>query len=160
MIKAAKSSTKERAFGFLDPASERNVGFGYPALIQVGKSQEVELRKRRDEIFSLIEKRSIDVAADYNSSLRAFNLGASGLRSSQSYMNLLLRELQTGEELLDRPEFLNLVVETSRKVLRFRSNLISSQYSYLIAKSKLDRLTLNGYYQNLEAGIPRINEKR
>ncbi len=160
MIKAARNSTKERAFGFLDPASDRNIGFGYPALIQVGKSQEAELRKRRDEMFSLIEKRSIDVAADYNSSLRAFTLGTSGLRSSQGYMNLLLRELQTGEELLDRPEFLNLVVETSRKVLRFRLNLISAQYSYMIAKSKLDRLTLTGYYRNLEAGIPRINEKR
>lgn len=161
LIRAARNSTKERAFGFLDPSSSRSIGFGYPALIQVGKSQETELRKRRDEFFSLIEKRSIEVAADYNSSLRAFNLGSSGLRSSQSYMKLLLRELQTGEELLDRPEFLNLIIETSRKVLRFRSNLISSQYSFMIAKSKLDRLTLNGYYQNLEAGIPRIiNEKR
>lgn len=156
LVKASRNGIGERIFGFLDPTSDKNLGFGYPASIQIGKSRVAELQKRKNEIFSLVEKRSVDVASDFNASLRAYNLGSAGLKSSQAYLGLLLRELQSGDEILDRPEFLNLMIETSRKVLRFKSNLVSAQYSFMIAKSKIDRLLLSGYYQNLEAGIPQL----
>ncbi|OQW53836.1 MAG: hypothetical protein A4S09_06360 [Proteobacteria bacterium SG_bin7] len=156
LVKASRNGISERIFGFLDPTSDKNLGFGYPASIQIGKSRVAELQKRKNEIFSLVEKRSVDVASDFNASLRAYNLGSAGLKSSQAYLGRLLRELQSGDEILDRPEFLNLMIETSRKVLRFKSNLVSAQYSFMIAKSKLDRLLLSGYYQNLEAGIPQL----
>ena len=160
LVKASENSTNERAFGWLDPTSDKNIGFGYPASLQVGKSQEAELRKKQQQVFSLIAQRSVEVTSDYNAALRGFSLSASGLKSSRSYLSRLLRELQSGEELLDRPEFLNLVIETSRKVLKFRSNELASRYSFMIAKSKIDRLLLDGFYKNLEVGIPQINEER
>jgi len=159
LIKAAHASKKETIFGFLDPSSQGSIGFGYGASIRVAKSQENEIRKRREETLSLIEKRSADVVAEYNNALVSYQLAQSGLTSSRALLDRLNLKLASGQNLLDQPTFMVEFLESIQQILKFEGNRIGAIYFYLMAKSKLDRLLLQGYYQSLEDALPAVDTK-
>lgn len=154
LVQASRNLKKEVAFGFLDPSSDQFIGFGYGGQLRIGKSQENELKKRKNETLTLIELRSVDATTEFNNSLKSFRLADSGLKSGKAQLKRNLRRLVGGDDVLADSQFLENFILTADQVLKFEANRLSAIHAYLTAATKIDRLLLKGFYEDLESVIP------
>lgn len=154
LLEAAKHETGEIRFAFLSPDGSGSLGFGTASSIQIGKSRERELTVKKDETFSLIEQRAGQIAAEHNAALKAYKIAKRGLENSQKKMHWLITRHLSSDATLSETEFLNTLIEISNLLIVFSADQASSIAAYNIAKSKLDRLLLQGYYENLDVAIP------
>ncbi len=159
LLKASRYLTKSVLFSFLDPDGSASIGFGTPATFTVGKSQEHELQKRIDETYSLIELRSAQTAGEFNAALEAFALANTGLTTTLKRLDWLMQRHLNGDATLDEADFAEQVAGLQIKLIGFNADAITSVQAWQFAKSKLDRMLLNGYYHDLEVAIPEENKK-
>ncbi len=150
LIEASKKSKKVFAWGFLDPNSGDYLGFGYASQLNVGQSQERILASKRDETLSLIEQRVFLGSSEYNATLTSFNIARAGVATSQARLDRLNKRLRTGDEKIDDEYFVQELAESNQSLLKFSANELSAVHSYLISRSKINRLLLEGYYSDLE----------
>ncbi len=150
LIKAIKLNTKAHAWGFLDPNSDDVMGFGYAATLRVGKSGERELINKKEETLSLIDQKTVMAIAEYNNSLRSYKIAKTGLVSADERINRLRRQLQIGDARITDEYFVQEIVNANGLLLKSNANHITAIYAFLMAKSKLQRLMLEGFYRDLE----------
>lgn len=150
LIEASKKNTKAHAWGFLDPNSNDTIGFGYASILNVGESQERELTSRRDQTLSMIEQRVFTGVSEFNSTLTAFAISQTGVATSQARLERLAKRLRTGDEKIDDESFVQELAEANQSLLKFAANRITAIHTYLISRSKVNRLILEGYYSDLE----------
>ncbi len=153
LIKANKLNSKTHAWGFLDPNSNDVMGFGYAAMLRVGKSGERELVNKKEETLSLIDQKTVIAIAEYNNSLRSFKIAKVGLLSGDERLKRLRRQLQVGDARVTDEYYVQEIVNANNLLLKSNANHITAIYAFLMAKSKLQRLMLEGFYQDLETTV-------
>lgn len=153
LIEASKNNTKSHAWGFLDPNSSDYIGFGYAFMLNVGKSSQRELTNKKEETLSLIEQRAVITVAEHNNSLRAFKIAQEGLNMADERLKRLQRRLQVGDDRVNDEYFVQEMADASSLLLKSKAHYITSIYTLLMAKSKLQRLVLSGFYQDLELTV-------
>ncbi|MBC7539418.1 MAG: TolC family protein [Bacteriovorax sp.] len=154
LLKAAKTSQKEIYFNFFDLEGNNGIGFGTHSQILVSKSQQEEISKKIDETKSLIELQSSMVANEYNQALDSYQLAESNKNTSLKRFNWLISRLLQGDGAIDSEEFVNELTDIQNKIIGFTADEATSAQMWLMAKSKLNRLMLKGYYSDLEAALP------
>lgn len=154
LLKAAKSSQKEIYFNFFDLEGSNGIGFGTRSQILVSKSQQEEISKKTDETRSLIELQSSMVANEYNLAIESYQLAKSNKKISEKRLNWLISRLLQGDGSIDSEEFVNELTEIQYKIIGFTSDEATSTQMWLMAKAKLNRLVLKGFYSDLEAALP------
>ncbi|MDD4975887.1 MAG: TolC family protein [Bacteriovorax sp.] len=154
LLKAAKTSQKEIYFNFFDLDGNSGIGFGTRSQILVSKSQQEEINKKAEETKSLIELQSSLVANEYNQALDSYQLAQSNKNSATKRMNWLISRLLQGDGSIDSEEFVNELTDIQNRIIEFTADEATSTQMWLMAKSKLNRLMLVGYYSDLEAALP------
>lgn len=154
LVEASKKSTKATVWGFLDPNSSDYIGFGLASQLNVGESQVRTLESKRDETLSLIEQRVFIGASEYNATLTSFNIATAGVVTSKGRLDRLAKRLKSGDEKVDDEYFVQEIAEATQSLLKFSANQLSAAHSYMISRSKLNRLVLEGYYKDLELTKP------
>lgn len=154
LLKAAKSSQKEIYFNFFDLEGSNGIGFGTRSQILVSKSQQEEISKKTDETRSLIELQSSMVANEYNLAIESYQLAKSNKKISEKRLNWLISRLLQGDGSIDSEDFVNELTEIQYKIIGFTSDEATSTQMWLMAKAKLNRLVLKGFYSDLEAALP------
>ncbi|MDZ4660536.1 MAG: hypothetical protein SGJ18_02835 [Pseudomonadota bacterium] len=153
LIEASRQNTKAHAWGFLDPNSNDVMGFGYAAMLNVGESSERELANKKEETLSLIDQRTVIAATEYNNSLRSFRIAEASLKNADDRLKTLLRRLQVGDDRVNDEYFVQEMSDASSILLKASANRITAVYALLMAKSKVERLVLKGFYQDLELTV-------
>lgn len=159
LVKAASYLEGEVIFSFLDPEGSGGLGFGTPAALRVSKSRQAELMKKADELYSLVEQKSAQIAIEYNTSIDSYRLASSSLRSVQRRLDWLMNRHLTGDGTLDDNEFVDSLIDLQFKILELKAEQLSSSQTWIAAKSKLDRILLKGFYRDLEGATPQDPEK-
>ncbi len=151
MIKASKSQTEVRRYLYLDPSSDGVLSSGTPSSIRIGESYENELKIKRKEIASFMQKKCADTMNERNSALQAYKTSNLYLKNALALKKLLAQKVVL--EGTASTEVLLEIVTNSEDVIKLKSNIVSSQIQFQASESKLSRLTLTGYYKNLEVGL-------
>jgi len=150
MIKASKYQTEERMWSFLDP-NGGGIGFGTPSSIRIGQSYERELGVKRQETLSLLIKACLDAVNESNSTIKSYKLSAQYLTKAYRIRDILSKRILLGDSLNEN--LLDELADNAGEIIKYESQRLASQYEYLIATGKINRLMLNGYYSNLEVGL-------
>lgn len=150
MVTASKYQTEERIWSFLDPDGG-GIGFGTPSSIRIGQSYERELKMKREEILSLLQKGCRDSVNEVNTSLRSYKLATQYLAKSQKIRSILTKRILLGDELNE--SILDDLADNAQEILKYESQKMSAQYEFMISEGKLNRLMLKGFYANLEVGL-------
>ncbi len=151
MIKASQNQSLEAQYSFLDPNSDGALGIGTPTLIRIGKSHVNELKIRQKEIISLLQKGCTESVNERNTSVRTYNMSWQYLKQSQNLKNILSQKIILEGNF--STEVLLELVANSENLVKFKSQALSSETQFRVSESKLNRLTLNGFYKNLEVGL-------
>jgi hypothetical protein len=69
-------------------------------------------------------------------------------------MEWLMRRHLNGDATLDAQDFLDQLTDLQLRATMFAADQWNGVHAYLLAKAKLDRLLLRGFYQDLEGSIP------
>lgn len=154
LMKAAKTSQKEISFYFFDLEGNGGIGFGTRSSILISKSEQKEIAIKAQQTKSFIELQSTVVANDYNQALSNFNLALSGKKLAEKRLNFLINRLLLGSGSLDDEDFINQLSDIQFKIISYEADLATSTQLWLMAKSKLNRLLLEGHYSDLEALLP------
>lgn len=157
--KAASYLTTDVFFQFLNPEGDGAIGFGTANQFRVGKSQQRELQKRIDEMYSLVEKKSLDATTEFNTALQSYQIAKNGLQAIQRRLDWLMQRHLTGDSSMDETEFLDQLADLQFKVMGLTADKLSAVQSWLLARAKVQRLLLNGFYQKLEDALPQDQEE-
>lgn len=154
LAQASDSAKDAAVYGFLNPASDATVGFGTFARITVGHSQRREIEKKKEEVLSLVEQRSLEIQAEHDSAIHFFIHSKESLVRERNRLSWLMKRHFSGDATLNPEDFLNQLSEIQNRILIAESNQVSSLAAYRLAQSKRNRLLREGFYQNLEALLP------
>lgn len=154
LIEASRYGNRSRLFSFLNPSSGGSIGFGTPATIAIGRSQIVEIQKRMEETFGLIEVKSVEAANQHNKTIDLYRLTQKTINSKKARFEQLVQRHLIGDPFLNEFDYLEELSELSREMIEAESQKLTSIHSHLIAKGKIDRLLLQGFYSNLEGVTP------
>jgi hypothetical protein len=152
--KAAQMGGKEVVFGWLDPEGSQTLNFGLANQIRISQSRQAEIKERVAEAASLVGKRCATVANEYNSAIATYQVSASGTKAVQNRISWLMQRHLVGDSTLSETDFIDQLQDLQASLLGFKEDLLSAQHDWLIAKSKLDRLLLKGFYFGLGDGLP------
>ena len=155
LLAASENLTQEVVFSFLDPEGSGAIGFATASSIYVSQSRENEIKVKTQQTGSLIEQRALQAANEYNSALDAYRVATDALSIGQKRLRWLIQRHRQGDGTLGEAEFVEQLADTQFKIMSFIADQASSVLGFEIAKSRVDRLTLNGYYQRLEDALPK-----
>jgi len=150
MIRASKYQTEERIWSFLDP-NGGGIGFGTPSSIRIGQSYERELQVKRQEALSQLNKACLDTANESNTAVRSYKISTQYLAKAYKIRDILSKRILLGDSLNEN--ILDELSDNADEIIKYESQKLASQYEYLIATGKFNRLMLSGYYNNLEVGL-------
>ncbi|MBC7690239.1 MAG: hypothetical protein H7222_00590 [Methylotenera sp.] len=151
LIEASRYSRKAVVFGFLDPSSEQAIGFSLAPQIQIAKSQTRELQVLQESTGSLISQRVIDSITLHNESISRYKLAAETSSTVQRELTRLIQRHDSGDVTLDSKVFIDELSSLQNDLLLSEVNKLSQASRNLVAKSRLNRLTLQGYYGDLDS---------
>lgn len=155
LIEAAKHATQAVTFGFLDPSGSSSIGFGMASEIRISRSERDELQKRASEVESLIALRSSQAATQLNATLERYRIATAAHQAALKRVQWLTDRHLNGDPSLDDGEFAEQLSEAQNDVLAFSVDRLSCAHAYLIFRARINRLTLQGFYRDLESGISR-----
>lgn len=154
LAQASDSAKDAAVYGFLSPSSDATVGFSTFPRIEVGKSQRREIEKKKEEVLTLVEQRSLEIKAEHDAAIHFFIDSKESILRERNRLSWLMKRHFSGDATLNSEEFLNQLSELQNKILIAESNQISSVAAYRLAQSKRSRLLRTGFYENLEVLLP------
>jgi hypothetical protein len=158
MVEASYYTKRAVMFGFLDPNSDQSIGFGMAAPIQIAASQTRELQALTDSTKSLVNQKVLEAVNLYNESINRFQLASEESLSTQRAMVRLIQRHDAGDVGLDPMTFIDQLSSLQNDLLTFEVSKLSQAHRNLIAKARLNRLTLQGYYTDLDNYDPYATE--
>jgi hypothetical protein len=145
-------------FGFLDPNSDQSIGFGMAAPIQIAASQTRQLQALTDSTKSLVNQKVLEAVLLYNESINRFQLASEESLGTQRAMVRLIQRHDAGDVGLDPMSFIDQLSSLQNDLLTFEVSKLSQAHRNLIAKARLNRLSLVGYYTDLDNYDPYATE--
>ena len=158
MVEASYYTRRAVMFGFLDPNSDQSIGFGMAAPIQIAASQTRQLQALTDSTKSLLNQKVLETVTLYNESINRFQLASEESLSTQRAMVRLIQRHDAGDVGLDPMAFIDQLSSLQNDLLTFEVSKLSQAHRNLIAKARLNRLTLQGYYTGLDTYDPYATE--
>ena len=152
LVAAAKSAKKEVIFRIFDPSRDAKIGFGYPSEIKISQSQIRQVEVQKNQIGSMIEQKSVEVAESFNAALAYFKEASVAYEKSKSIQANYVQKLQLNEGTLTD------LIPLNNETLSAAVKLVESKFDFLVAASTKDRLVREGFYQDLEGAIPMDQE--
>ncbi|MGZ3809870.1 MAG: hypothetical protein ACXVCE_17430, partial [Bacteriovorax sp.] len=145
MIKTAALDKKEKIFEWLDPAgdSQAGLGFGLPMNIALSKDNMKYFNDVKEQLSAMLVKK-------INLAQKDYALSSSTYQQSLVGVNLQTLRLKTAiEELMVSPNDTPVgeIQDALNQLALQQTNLLSAQFSNLIAKSRINRLLHRGIYQ-------------
>ncbi len=149
--RAALTETGQKKFGFLDPRSGDFFGAGYSHTIRIAAAELDKLKIRRLAMASGIERRAVEITEDMREAVDIYQIATTGSADLQhQWVRDFVRPLERGTLSLAQPGVLERMGDLHRRMIQFEASRLSSQHAYWIARSKWDRLLLEGFYEGLE----------
>jgi hypothetical protein len=144
IIAAAKISKKAVKWNWLDPTGDPNLGlgFGLKPNIEVASSQVLELQILRDQIKQkYLGDKVFAAVTDYNQSLKTYAVAAEGEKIQK-------RRLEQADKTLNTTGTIDLfaLVQIFQDYLTAGVNAQVDVFTYRVARARIDRLLLEGYY--------------
>ncbi len=150
LYRASKSDMKEREYGFLDPASSSNFGFGRASSIRIGRSQRGNLKIQREEIATRVEQKTIEIVADLSESFDLYTSSETAVRESdQRFNQLVKRPMELGEISWADPGTIPVALASLDHKIKYESMRLSALFAHAIAKANMKRLLLEDSYRGL-----------
>jgi outer membrane protein TolC len=140
---AAKDEKEKKYFSWLDPAADPpyELGFGLGSQIELSKSQIRELGIDREQLQSTISQRAQNAVMEYQQTQKAYELDSKQVKSAEELIDTASTNLQIGAK-VDLINFITLFQTYLSAAIQQQND----QTAYRIAKSKIDRLQLVGFY--------------
>ena len=146
-------------FSYLDPSAEQAIGFGMGAPIEISRSQTHALEILRASTESLIQQKVVDSTLLFNESITRFDLAKAESSSIQREMIRHIERHDAGDSETDPTKFVDQLSSLENDVLIFELNKLSQQFRAMIAQARLNRLTLQGIYSDLEPIATAVEKK-
>ena len=154
LLDASRFQTKEVWFKWLDPSGDGSLGFGTASSFRIAQSKEEEVRKKITETGSLIELKSAQIASEYNAALKSYANALEGISVTQKQLEWLRLRHISGDNTLDETAYVNQLMDLEFKMTGFQADRLTSIQGLMMSRAKLERLLLQGYYKDLEEGLP------
>ena len=146
LIKGASANMKGRTFEWLDPAgdAQAGLGFGLPSYIEVAKRNMTQLTVAREGTHSILLKKARSAFVDLRMNLEQYKLSQQGIGIQSARIAADIEELKSSPN--DTP--IGDLQDSLEKLPEQASSLVTAQYGWYIAVSRLNRLTHKGPYEN------------
>jgi len=143
LIRAAYTTRTSQFFAFLDPEADPNLGlgFGLPVQIEISSSKIQELGINREQIQSMISQSALNAVTDYNQALQNFRDANAGVGIQQNLLDIALNSLKVGAKV----DFFGLV-QVYQNYLASQIQVETARANYRVARARIDRLLLRGFY--------------
>jgi hypothetical protein len=150
LIQAAQKNSNEKKFGFLDPSSQQYLNFSSGRQIKINKSEVRELGIERSSLEASVDRKVIELISQAKEAYDLYTASEqSTLEARKRFNQLITTPLEIGEISWAKPETVSLVLSTIENLLEFESKKITERYQIEIARAKMDRLRLMGFYEGL-----------
>jgi hypothetical protein len=154
LLKSAQYSQEAISYSFFDLDETSGIGFGTPYQIEVAKSKQHEIQRKVEEVISLIELKSSFVETEHNQALESYRVATSGLNSIEKRLKWLIDRHLQGDGTMDENEFVDQLIDLQYNIISFSADQATAIQGWRMAKAKMDRLLLKGYYSDLLAALP------
>ena len=146
LIKAATSNMHGRTFEWLDPAgdSQAGLGFGLPSYIEIEQHAVSQLGVAREKTRACLLKKVRSAFVDLRMNLEQYKLSNEGIAIQSGRINADIEELKSGPN--DTP--IGDLQDSLEKLPSQTANLLTAQYGWYMALSRVHRLTHTGPYSN------------
>jgi hypothetical protein len=151
--KAAHYSSFTRAFQFLAPTGDMDgaFGFGYPAYVSIGRSNERELAVRQEQMDANLSTAARKFVSDHNTALELYKVSAEGFVNAEAWYEVLVHKYREGGE-YEPTQFLRAL----DSLMSFHSRKVQAQHYYLISRAQVDRLEWRApYYHDVLGLVPK-----
>ena len=140
---AAKDAKEAKYYSWLDPAADPpyELGFGLGSQIELSKSQIRELEDDRGQVQQTLSQRAQNSVIEYQQSQQAYALDTKQIKSADELIDTATTNLQIGAK-VDLVNFITLFQTYLAAAIQQQNDLTT----YRIARSKIDRLQLVGFY--------------
>lgn len=150
----AQTNGKGIYFDFFDLNGNGGIGFGSSYKIEISKSEVGSIDKKMAETRSLIELQAVLISNQHNQALTNYQLVMKNKTLVEKRLNWLVARLLQGDATINSEDFINQLTDAQFKIMSFKADLATCIQEWMIAKAKKNRLLLEGYYSDLEAGVP------
>jgi hypothetical protein len=143
MVQWARDNRTERIFNWLDPVSAlgSTLGANYPAYMKVSFYQIDEMIARKEQLKSIIFKKVSDTFTQLNLNVQDYTLAVQSKEIQERRVLRISQNLKTGINFI----MSDLVLALEDQV-KADLDIVNTQYGYLIALSRLNRLLYQGPY--------------
>jgi hypothetical protein len=146
LIKAATANMHGRTFEWLDPSgdSQGGLGFGLPSYIEIEQHAVSQLGVAREKTRASLLKKARSAFVDLRMNLEQYKLSNEGIAIQSGRINADLEELKSSPN--DTP--IGDLQDSLEKLPMQTANLLTAQYGWYMALSRVHRLTHTGPYSN------------
>lgn len=146
LISVAKYQKKERYFNFLDPAGDYTgkLGVGIGDYVRIGSSQVAALEIQKLKTAQTVTIKAENALIEYNNAVAAYHVAAEGMAISQDIMQRMMGHVDNGASV-----DLATLVATFQDYLAQEVNVQNAIASYRVARAKIDRFLMQGFYSRL-----------
>jgi hypothetical protein len=151
LIVLAANQKRELDFNWLDPAGDYTaaLGFGLGETIAVARSRIQELRVKREQIQSAVAEKVAEAVAEYDVDLTTYSLAQSGVALSARRMTRVLAQIGPGSN-LNTLDVEAVFQDSLASAIRSEAMLAA----FRVARSRIDRFLLQGWYAGSAASNP------
>jgi hypothetical protein len=145
-LEVARNSKTGSYFQWLDPSGDPNasLGAGFPSAIQIAQDKINELENQQFELESAVRTKARDSLGEYQDAQNRVVLANQDLTLQQTRVTRDLELVNLGKETNSQE-----LVTVYQDLLRSIMNSRNAQAEVQVARAKLNRILLEGYYSQL-----------
>jgi hypothetical protein len=143
MVQWAKDNRSERIFNWLDPAGELGSALGpsFPSYLAVSLHQIDEMLARKEQLKSMVFRKVFDTFTEINLSVQDYDLAKQSKEIQARRVLRISQNIKIGINFV-----MSDLVAALQSQVRADLDIVNSEYGYLIALSRLNRLLYEGPY--------------
>ena len=156
LIFAAKANVNSARFSFLDPSSSSGLGFGTVSEIRMAKSEVKQIELKKTAFMGSLQQMARAIATKQDEIISSLTKLEKLKKSQKAKVQQIIQMHIMGSFSRDRDEFdyINDLALESQKLLETDISYNALYSSLDVNKSKMNRILLEGFYNNLDSAIP------
>lgn len=150
---ASQNMSNEVIFGFLSPEFGTNLGFGTAARVAISRSKIREIEIRADETTSILTRNLVEIGNRYNAALTSYKISKDSSLAVLKRIRWLITQHLNGNINGSEFQFVESLLELQKQYIGLVADLATTELSFQVAQSQLNRMLLEGAYSKLDEGL-------